>query len=122
MASIAIETRPRCVGASSRKRRGTSQRTRSDSAPTSALTRVHWAAIGLAGITGIVHLYLYRTQSFIPFPLAGLGFLTVAGLMGTPFDYRLLSLGGISFTAMQVAAWIQLEMPDFALGVVDKTI
>ena len=82
----------------------------------------HWGAVALAAITGGVHLYLYATQSFIPFLLAGVGFLTLAGLMGTTFDHRLLYLGGIPFTVMQIAAWIQLGMPDFALGVADKTI
>ena len=87
-----------------------------------ALTRVHWAAIGIAGITGTVHLYLYWTQSFIPFLLAGLGFLTMAALVPTTFDHRLLYLGGIPFTAMQIIAWVQLGMPDFQLGVADKTL
>jgi hypothetical protein len=82
----------------------------------------HWGAVALAAITGGVHLYLYWTQSFIPFLLAGLGFLTLAGLMGTTFDHRLLSLGGIPFTLMQIAAWIRLGMPDFLLGVADKTV
>lgn len=82
----------------------------------------HWGAVALAAITGGIHLYLYWTQSFIPFLLAGLGFLTLAGLMGTTFDHRLLYLGGIPFTAMQIAAWIQMGMPDFAIGVADKTV
>lgn len=76
----------------------------------------------LAIVTGGVHLYLFATQSFIPFLLAGLGFLTLAGLMGTSFDHHLLYLGGIPFTLLQIAAWIQLGMPDFALGVADKTL
>ncbi|HET7325340.1 MAG TPA: hypothetical protein VFJ06_13515 [Halococcus sp.] len=86
------------------------------------LTRTQWSAMVLAAITGSVHLYLFWTQSFIPFLLAGLGFLTLAGLMGTTFDYRLLSLGGIPFTVLQIAAWIQMGMPDFMLGVADKTV
>ena len=81
-----------------------------------------WLAAFLAVITGGVHLYLYWTQSFIPFLLAGLGFLTLAGLMGTTFDHRLLYLGGIPFTLMQIVAWVQLGMPDFMLGVADKTV
>ena len=82
----------------------------------------HWGAVALATITGGIHLYLYATQSFIAFLLAGLGFLTLAGLMGTTFDHRLLSLGGIPFTAMQIAVWMQMGMPDFAIGMVDKTV
>lgn len=87
-----------------------------------AMTGKRGLAALLAAVTGGVHLYLFATQSFIPFLLAGLGFLTLAGLMGTTFDHRLLYLGGIPFTLMQIAAWISLGMPDFLLGVADKTI
>jgi ABC-type uncharacterized transport system permease subunit len=87
-----------------------------------SMSGLRWGAAALAAGTGGVHLYLYATQSFVPFLLAGLGFLTLAGLMGTTFDHRLLYLGGIPFTLAQIAAWIQLGMPDFMLGVADKTI
>ncbi len=87
-----------------------------------SMTGARLAAIALATITGGVHLYLYWTQSFVPFLLAGIGFLTMAALVPTTFDHRLLYLGGIPFTAMQVVAWIQLGMPDFQLGVADKTV
>ena len=86
------------------------------------LTRVHWSAMALATVTGGVHLYLYWTQSFVPFLLAGLGFLTLAGLLATTFDRRLLTLGGIPFTLAQIGAWVSLGMPDFMLGVADKTV
>lgn len=86
------------------------------------LTRAKAGAMALATVSGGVHLYLYATQSFIPFLLAGLGFLTLAALVGTTFDYRVLYLGGIPFTLAQIAAWIQLGMPDFTLGVADKTV
>ncbi|MFC7225417.1 hypothetical protein ACFQKF_20335 [Halalkalicoccus sp. GCM10025322] len=87
-----------------------------------SMTSKRWGAAALATISGSVHLYLYATQSFIPFLLAGLGFLTLAGLLATTFDHRLLYVGGIPFTLAQIAAWIQLGMPDFALGVADKTV
>lgn len=87
-----------------------------------SMSTKHWGAVALAAVTGGVHLYLYWTQSFIPFLLAGLGFLTLAGLMGTTFDHRLLYLGGIPFTLAQIAAWVQMGMPDFAIGVADKTV
>lgn len=87
-----------------------------------SMTGTRWTAIALAMITGGVHLYLYWTQSFVPFLLAGLGFLTMAALVPTTFDHRLLYLGGIPFTAMQIVAWVQLGMPDFQLGVADKAV
>ena len=87
-----------------------------------SMTGKRGLAVVLAAITGGVHLYLYWTQSFLPFLLAGLGFLTLAALVTTTFDHRLLYLGGIPFTAMQIVAWVQLGMPDFQLGVADKTV
>lgn len=87
-----------------------------------AMTGARWAALVLAAITGGVHLYLHWTQSFVPFLLAGIGFLAMAALVPTTFDHRLLYLGGIPFTAMQIVAWVQLGMPDFQLGVADKTV
>lgn len=86
------------------------------------LTRARLGAMALATITGGVHLYLYATQSFVPFLLAGLGFLALAGLMATTFDHRVLYLGAIPFTLAQIGAWIALGTPDFALGVADKTV
>lgn len=87
-----------------------------------SMTGKRWGAAALATVSGGVHFYLYLTQGFIPFLLAGLGFLTLAALLATTFDHRLLYLGGIPFTLAQIAAWIQLGMPDFLLGVADKTI
>lgn len=87
-----------------------------------SMTGKRWLAAGLAMVSGGVHFYLYFTQSFIPFLLAGLGFVTLAVLLGTTFDHRLLYLGGIPFTLAQIAAWIQLGMPDFMIGVADKTV
>jgi hypothetical protein len=86
------------------------------------LTHARLGAMALATITGGVHLYLYATQSFVPFLLAGLGFLALAGLMATTFDHRVLYLGAIPFTLAQIGAWIQLGMPDFVLGVADKSV
>lgn len=86
------------------------------------LTRSQLSAMVLAVITGGVHLYLFATQSFVPFLLAGLGFLTLAGLMATSFDHRLLYFGGVVFTLTQISAWVMLGMPDFLLGVADKTV
>ncbi|WP_255196949.1 DUF7475 family protein [Halorarius litoreus] len=86
------------------------------------LTRLHWVAIGLALTTGVVHLYLYVAQGFLPFLLAGLGFLGAVVLLVAGVNRRVLYVVGVPFTAVQIVAWVALGMPDFALGVFDKTV
>lgn len=89
---------------------------------TDTLTGVHWAAVGLATITGIVHLYLYWTQEFLPFLLAGLGFFGAVGLLMLNFHRRLLYAVGVPYTAAQMVAWYVQGMPEFQLGVFDKAV
>lgn len=90
---------------------------------TAGLTTTHSAAIGLAGVTGLVHLYLYYAQEFLPFLLAGLGFFGAIGLILMLPDYRpWVYLAGVPYTFAQMAAWYLAGMPDFALGVADKTV
>ncbi|MFC6733882.1 hypothetical protein [Haladaptatus sp. GCM10025893] len=86
------------------------------------MTWLHWLAAGLAGATGVVHLYLYWVQEFIPFLLAGLGFLAAVSLLVVGVNRRLLYAVGIPFTAMQIVVWLVQGMPDFVLGVADKTV
>ncbi|KTG07778.1 hypothetical protein AUR64_02770 [Haloprofundus marisrubri] len=86
------------------------------------MTRLHWAAVGLAGITAGVHLYLYSVQGFLPFLLAGLGFLGAVVLLVAGVNRRLLYAVGVPFTASQIAVWFVQGMPEFALGVADKTV
>lgn len=90
---------------------------------TAGLTATHYAAIGLAGVTGLIHLYLYYAQEFLPFLLAGLGFFGAVGLLLTLPSYRpWLYLAGIPYTLAQMAGWYLAGMPDFELGVADKAV
>lgn len=89
---------------------------------TNTLTGVHWAAIGLATVTGLVHLYLYWTQEFLPFLLAGLGFFGAIGLLLLGVQRRLLYAVGVPYTAAQMVAWYLQGMPEFTLGVFDKAV
>lgn len=90
------------------------------------MTRLHWFTMGLVAITGVIHLYLFVTQGFVPFLLAGLGFFgIIVGMMITRRGGLLRSavyVLAIPFTLGQIAAWVALGMPDFSLGVADKTI
>ena len=87
---------------------------------TGGLTGTHWAAIALAAITGFVHLYLYWTQEFVPFLLAGLGFFGAIALILVGFHRRLLYLAGVPYTLAQMVGWFVLDGNVTTLAVVDK--
>lgn len=93
------------------------------------LDGLHWTVIGLAAITGAVHLYLYVDQGFLPFLLAGLGFYGAIGLLlVTRGSYRhLLYLAGIPYTFAQIVAYYVVEQPQSIgdlsmLAMVDKLV
>ncbi|MDY6764162.1 MAG: hypothetical protein SV377_00480 [Halobacteria archaeon] len=88
----------------------------------SSFTSFHWLAISFALITGSVHLYLGVTQEFLPFLLAGAGFYGAVFLMVMNVQRKILYLLGIPYTAVQIVMWAYMGMPDFEIGVVDKTI
>lgn len=86
------------------------------------LNSLHWAAIALAAVTGIVHLYLYFTQETVVFLLAGLGFFGAIALLLFNVFRPVLYLVGIPYTVVQMVGWYTAGMPDFTLGVADKLI
>lgn len=90
---------------------------------------VHTLAIGLAAITGAIHLYLFVDEGFLPFLLAGAGFFGAIGLMAvTKGSYRhLLYLAGIPYTLAQMGAYYAVEQPASladvsTIALVDKTV
>lgn len=87
---------------------------------TEPLTGLHWAAIGLAALTGAIHLYLYVSEGFIPFLLAGAGFFGAVGLVLIGFYRRIVYLVGIPYTMAQIAGWYVLDGNFTAIAIVDK--
>ncbi len=87
---------------------------------TETLGAPHWAAIGLASLTGLVPLSLFATQELRPFLLAGLGFFGLIGLVLLGLYRRLVYLAGIPFTFAQIAGWYVLDGNVTALAAVDK--
>ena len=90
---------------------------------TTGLGPVHRLALGLAATTGVVHLYLFVTDSWLPFLLAGAGFLGAVGLfLALPGYRRPLYVAGVLFTLAQVAAYLLVPMGPVWLAVLDKTV
>lgn len=94
---------------------------------TGSLTPLHWAGIGLAAVTGVLHLWL--GVSFAPEPmgisflLAGLGFFGGAALVAIDYRRRLLYAIGVPFTAVQIPLWYVVNAPDFSsIGLLDKAV
>lgn len=85
---------------------------------TDTLGGLHWVAIGLAAITGAIHVFLGVSAFFgdvIPLPLgvsfllAGLGYFGAIGLVVLGWRRRLVYLAGIPYTAVQILLWYQFN-------------
>lgn len=91
---------------------------------TGSLTAVHWLAIGLAALSGIIHLLL---AAIIPmlvlrasFLLAAVGFLAGIGLVLLDYGRPSVYLLGIPFTGGQIVLWYLVVGPTPAtLGALD---
>ena len=81
----------------------------------SPITTIHWGAIGLVVVTGLVHLVL--GIGFLPhwmgvvFVLAALGFFGAIVLFWLDVHRRLLYLAGIPYTGVQIVLWYALNQP-----------
>ena len=91
---------------------------------TSSLTTLHWVGIGLAAITGLIHLALGITSPNLLFVLAGLGFFGAIVLLVLDFRRRLLYLTGIGYTGIQVVLYFVFNWPDVLspVGIGDKVV
>ncbi|MFW6153071.1 MAG: DUF7475 family protein [Halobacteriota archaeon] len=98
-----------------------------------SLTAIHWLAILLAGITGVIHLYISIDALpgglGIAFVLAGLGFFgAIVLFLYTSGRYRRwLYIAGIPFVLLQIVLYYVYNEPstlgDMAtVDVVDKVV
>lgn len=80
---------------------------------TETLTPLHWAAVGLVLVTGVIHLALgimfFPGLQPIAFILAGLGFFGAVGLFLLNYRRRLLYLAGIPYISMQIVLYLYLN-------------
>lgn len=87
-----------------------------------ALTTTHKAAMGLAAVTGLIHLYLGVVAELPIFILAAAGFFFGIGalfMLSRPRRVYLYVLG-ILFTAGQIAIWLAVGAPNLTFGIPDK--
>lgn len=95
---------------------------------TGSLTAVHWIAIALAAISGVIHLLLGVIVPVLAlqasFLFAGIGFFVGIGLVLVDYRRPLVYLLGIPFTAGQVVLWYVIVGPTLGtievLDAVDK--
>lgn len=94
---------------------------------TASMSTLYWVGIGLAVITGVIHLFLgvlsITSALGVSFIVAGVGFFAGVAAVLTDTRRRLVVLLGIPFTAGQIALWYLFNAPDFSpLGIGDKVV
>ena len=84
---------------------------------TASLTRLHWGAVALAAVTGLIHLAIGASSiaSFgfeplaVALALAGLGFFGAILLFLRDVRRQQLYIAGILFTGLQIVLWVQFN-------------
>lgn len=72
-----------------------------------SLTGLDWITILLATATGLIHLYLFTIEDWIPFLFAGLGFFGAIGLLLVLPRYRhYLYPIGVLFVLSQIVDYL----------------
>ena len=95
---------------------------------TDSLTGLHWLAIVLSVVTGVIHLVLgvrFAPEPLgVSFLLAGVGFLVGVALVLFDVRRRQVYLLGIPFTALQVVLYFVVNWPDVVspIGIGDKVV
>lgn len=69
-----------------------------------------------------MHLYLFWSEGWPPFLLGGLGFFGAIVLLLFDVFRKWLYALGIPFTLVHIGGWLAQGMPNFRLGVFDKTV
>lgn len=90
---------------------------------TASFSTLHWLAVALAIVTGVIHVAAGLTEGRIPVLLAGVGFLVAVGLFLADYRRPILYLVGIPYTAIQFPLWYVAKAGEFtAIGYADKVI
>ncbi|MFB6353520.1 MAG: hypothetical protein ABEJ92_05485 [Halobacteriales archaeon] len=90
---------------------------------TASVPTLGWVAVGLAVVTGVLHLYAGAVEGRLPVLLAGLGFLVAVVLYLVDYRRRQLYLAGVVYTAVQLPLWYVVKAGEYTVvGYVDKTV
>lgn len=91
---------------------------------TASLTGLHWLAIVLAAVTGLVHVAIGVQFGDVVLLLAGLGFLGAIVLFLLDVRRRLLYLAGIPYTGIQFVLYFVQNWPNVVspVGILDKVV
>lgn len=91
---------------------------------TASLAGLHWLAIVLALLTGVLHVYAGLDGGVrIPLILAGLGFFGGTVLFLMNYRRRLLYPVAIIYTGIQIPAWYVVNAGQYTtVGYVDKAV
>ena len=90
---------------------------------TASLTGLHWLAIVLAFLTGVIHVFVGVVGGRLPLTLAGLGFFGAIVLFLADVRRQLLYVVGIVYTGIQVVLWLVVQAGEYTtIGYVDKAI
>ena len=90
---------------------------------TASLGALHWMAVGLALLTGLLHVSAGVMEGRPPVTLAGIGFLGAIGLFLFDYRRRQLYLVGIVYTLVQIPLWYVVKAGEYTpIGYLDKTI
>lgn len=84
---------------------------------------LQWAAVVLAVLTGVVHVYVGIAEGRLPLVLAGLGFFGAVVLFLANYRRRTLYLVGVVYVLAQVVAWAVVRVGSYTpVGYADKAI
>lgn len=89
---------------------------------TTTVSLAHWLAAALAVVSGTLHVFLYVTEGFPGFLVAGLVFYAAAVAVLLNLYRRLLYVLGIPFTAGQIVLWVAQGMPSMDIALIDKPV
>jgi ABC-type amino acid transport system permease subunit len=90
---------------------------------TESVTSVHWVAVALAVLTGVIHVYVGAVRGRPSLLLAGLGFFGGIGLFLNGYRRRPLYVVGIVYVLIQIVIWTIVNAGEYTtIGIVDKGV
>ena len=90
---------------------------------TTTVSNAHWAAVALAALTGLIHLYVGWARGRPSLALAGVGFFVGIALFLRGYRRRLLYALGMGYVLVQIALWAVFNAGEYTtIGYVDKAV